>query len=186
MGATASADLANIFDLLNTGIVVCDLGNRTLYSNAALERVLACDPESPRISRAVRRVARLVTRAVRTGESVPGEDGGISLVAGDFRIRGAALRSNLFCKGPCVLVALESRVPEIIADPALRRRYGFSKQEARVAQLLARRYSNREIASTFGISPHTARHHTEHVLLKLGVHSRREARALVLQTTTSG
>jgi DNA-binding CsgD family transcriptional regulator len=41
-----------------------------------------------------------------------------------------------------------------------------------VAELLVQRRTNAEIASTFGISLHTARHHTESVLLKMGVHSR--------------
>lgn len=49
---------------------------------------------------------------------------------------------------------------------------GLTPQESRVALLLAQRRSNAEIASALTISEHTARHHTERVLAKLGVHTR--------------
>jgi DNA-binding CsgD family transcriptional regulator len=41
------------------------------------------------------------------------------------------------------------------------------------------RLSNNEIARMLSISPHTARHHTENVLAKLGVRSRKALRRLV-------
>ena len=50
--------------------------------------------------------------------------------------------------------------------------FGLTRRELEVAQLLRLRRSNSELASTLGISEHTARHHTENVLSKLGVHSR--------------
>lgn len=65
-------------------------------------------------------------------------------------------------------------------DRTRRQRIGdfrLTLQEARVAVLLARRRTNREIARELGISPHTARHHTESVLRKLNVHTRREVAA---------
>jgi DNA-binding CsgD family transcriptional regulator len=54
----------------------------------------------------------------------------------------------------------------------LRERYRLTEKETRVALLLAQRRSNAEIASTLKISPHTARRHTENVMLKLNVNSR--------------
>jgi DNA-binding NarL/FixJ family response regulator len=53
--------------------------------------------------------------------------------------------------------------------------YGFTPREAEVALLLAAGRGNAAIASTLEISPHTARHHTQHVLAKLGVHTRAAA-----------
>jgi DNA-binding CsgD family transcriptional regulator len=55
--------------------------------------------------------------------------------------------------------------------------YGMTPREIEVALLLAEGCSNRTIAHRLGISPHTARHHTQRVLVKLGVHSRAEAGA---------
>jgi len=47
-------------------------------------------------------------------------------------------------------------------------RFGLTPREREVAILLAERKTNREIASRLGISPHTARHHSERVIGKLG------------------
>jgi DNA-binding NarL/FixJ family response regulator len=56
-------------------------------------------------------------------------------------------------------------------------RYGLTRREHQVAELLARGKSNATIARQLGISAHTARHHTQRVLAKLEVHSRAEAGA---------
>jgi DNA-binding CsgD family transcriptional regulator len=71
-----------------------------------------------------------------------------------------------------------------IADPEgelerLRERFGLTGRELEVARLLAAGRRNAAIAAELGISPHTARHHTQHILAKLGVHSRAEAGALL-------
>ena len=55
----------------------------------------------------------------------------------------------------------------------------LTRREAQVARLLARRATNREIAEQLGMSPHTVRHHTENIFVKLGVHSRRAIGALL-------
>ncbi|MGZ8467977.1 MAG: response regulator transcription factor [Gemmatirosa sp.] len=51
---------------------------------------------------------------------------------------------------------------------------GLTAREAEVARLLARRLSNAELAAALGVSQHTARHHTERVMQKLGVRRRSE------------
>jgi DNA-binding CsgD family transcriptional regulator len=50
----------------------------------------------------------------------------------------------------------------------------LTPREFEVAFLLASRRSNREIADTLHMSPSTAKRHTENILLKLGLRSRRE------------
>ena len=62
---------------------------------------------------------------------------------------------------------------------ALAREYGLSQRELEVALLLADGRSNVEIAAAVKVSTHTARHHTQHVLGKLGVRSRSRASALI-------
>ncbi|MBA3659139.1 MAG: helix-turn-helix transcriptional regulator [Gemmatimonadales bacterium] len=54
---------------------------------------------------------------------------------------------------------------------------GLTAREFQVARLLAEGLPNSEMAARLGISSHTARHHTQHVLRKLGVHSRAAAGA---------
>jgi DNA-binding CsgD family transcriptional regulator len=57
--------------------------------------------------------------------------------------------------------------------------YGLTPREIQVAMLVAQGRSNVAIAAALRISPHTARHHTQRVLAKLGVHSRAAAGALL-------
>lgn len=74
---------------------------------------------------------------------------------------------------------IEQRAAELLAHlgprddaaelPAITRR------EAEVLRLLACGAGNREIAETLGISTTTVRNHIEHLLMKLGVHSKLEA-----------
>jgi non-specific serine/threonine protein kinase len=56
--------------------------------------------------------------------------------------------------------------------------FGLSPRELEVLALLARRYTDPEIAGALFISPHTASTHVKHVLGKLGAANRREAAAL--------
>jgi DNA-binding CsgD family transcriptional regulator len=55
-------------------------------------------------------------------------------------------------------------------------RFGFTGRERQVADLLATRYSDREIADTLFISPKTAGNHVSAIFAKLGVRSRAAAR----------
>jgi DNA-binding CsgD family transcriptional regulator len=73
--------------------------------------------------------------------------------------------------------------PGAVDDGArrLRRQFGMTRREIEVALLLAEGCSNAVVARRLGISPHTARHHTQRVLDKLGVHSRAAAGARLRQ-----
>jgi DNA-binding CsgD family transcriptional regulator len=79
-----------------------------------------------------------------------------------------------------IQIALESLTPATPSEGVLRERFGLTQREAVIALLLAEGKSNADLAKALFISPHTARHHTEKVLLKLGVHSRAEVGAKVL------
>jgi DNA-binding CsgD family transcriptional regulator len=61
----------------------------------------------------------------------------------------------------------------------LQKRYGLTSREVEVAMLLAQGRSNTAVAAALHISSHTARHHTQRILAKLGVHSRAEAGAKI-------
>ena len=76
------------------------------------------------------------------------------------------------------LLRLEQEGGSLVGE--LRRRFGFTRREAEVAMLLIARHGNAEIAERLHISQHTARHHVQKVLQKLGVSSRRQARNKLL------
>jgi HD-GYP domain-containing protein (c-di-GMP phosphodiesterase class II) len=58
---------------------------------------------------------------------------------------------------------------------------GLTDREADVIRLIARGLTNKEIAAALGISPKTAGHHVQHVLEKLGVHTRAAATLIAMQ-----
>jgi predicted ATPase/DNA-binding CsgD family transcriptional regulator len=57
-------------------------------------------------------------------------------------------------------------------------RYGLSSREREVLRLLAKRLTDKEIAETLFVSPHTIHRHTANLFAKLAVANRREAAAL--------
>jgi DNA-binding NarL/FixJ family response regulator len=71
-------------------------------------------------------------------------------------------------------------------DEAMRRMSGLTKREREVLGLLAKGADNDGIAQALVISPQTARTHIQNVLGKLGVHSRLEAAAFVMQNGILG
>jgi DNA-binding NarL/FixJ family response regulator len=71
-------------------------------------------------------------------------------------------------------------------DEALRRWSRLTRREQEVLSLLADGADNDAIAQTLVISPQTARTHIQNVLGKLGVHSRLEAAAFVVQNGIRG
>ena len=66
-------------------------------------------------------------------------------------------------------------------EDALRRIWELTKREREVLALLADGADNETIADALVISPQTARTHIQNILGKLGVHSRLEAAAFVVQ-----
>lgn len=62
----------------------------------------------------------------------------------------------------------------------------LTNAERAVLELVARYYTNGEIAHQLGISESTVRTHIEHILEKLGVTSRREAARLWVEATRPG
>jgi DNA-binding CsgD family transcriptional regulator len=79
-------------------------------------------------------------------------------------------------------------VIEPIGPPAfpagvLRDRYHLTPREVEVARLLGEGKSNPELAAALGVSAFTARHHTERVMLKLGVNTRGKIASLLTGLT---
>lgn len=143
------------------------------------------DGELLRATSAARRLLSSVTglrerlgemvRARRPADSSRWPDTGMDIAGREYGIRATIMEPARPGSKPTVLIALD---PEwtMPRTGALHRRYGLTKREVDVARLIMHRCSNLEIAEHLGISRHTARHHVQSVLLKLGVHSRAEAR----------
>jgi DNA-binding CsgD family transcriptional regulator len=169
--------LAAVLDASGKRLLLCDALGEPQQCSASLEETLRGDPERAAIERALREVARSVAELgsqVRgiaqaalgsTGERV------VATARGAYRL-SASIAGDQGPPPRGVLVLVEPLFREPLADPELRERYRLTAQEIRVARALAQSLRNDEIARRLGISPHTTRRHTEHVLDKLGVTSR--------------
>lgn len=102
-------------------------------------------------------------------------------ISNSYLVRGSFLGCHELPDAAAIVVV------EIRDSAAMRRRKSAEKvrsqfrlthREIETALLLAQRMRADEIAKTLGISPHTARHHTENVFIKTGVTSRDEVASL--------
>jgi DNA-binding NarL/FixJ family response regulator len=91
---------------------------------------------------------------------------------GRYRVSASAVDAGLVHHAPAAVIVAEALDRESPSAPELRDRFGLTPREAQVARLLGRGRRNVEIARELGVTEHTAERHTEHVLRKLGVHSR--------------
>jgi DNA-binding NarL/FixJ family response regulator len=89
-----------------------------------------------------------------------------------------ALRARLM-QAPSGGISNGSTRPGLPRTVHFQLQYGLTPREMQVAMLLAEGGSNEDVALALNVSPHTARHHTQHVLAKLGVHSRAQAGAKI-------
>lgn len=177
--------LARMVDALGLSAMLCGAGGTVLHQTPRLSACLAAEPSREELRAAIRRLAasllpaqpptqRSGHRATTAGlENAPFQV--VRAQANTYHMQGCLLPVSL-APVPAVLVTLAPLRPTLPSVHALRDRYDLTPQQARVALLLARRYTNREIAAALHVSEHTARHHVEAVLAKLGLSSRRAVR----------
>jgi DNA-binding CsgD family transcriptional regulator len=87
---------------------------------------------------------------------------------------GWCVELDCYGLGRLVLMTVQPLASDLPCDEAIREHFGLTPRQIEVARLLAEGRSNAAIAAALGISPDTARHHTEDVMRKMGVRSRAE------------
>lgn len=179
------AELALFLDALGEALMLCDLQGRVLHLNPAMSRLLDADPERQAVRRELEMVAlsgagmargttRSLAQAAREAARIERE---VRTTSGLYRVRRSATGDGIFTAAAAQLVTLQPLTVQPLSDQELRDRFGLTTREVGVARLLARGQTNAEVASALGISPFTARNHTEHVLAKLGVSNRAKVAA---------
>ncbi len=136
-----------------------------LRASAAAQRLLSSSPE----------LREQLQRMVRAHA----ESHEVNVGVRKYRARVTRIEAGLLGTGESVLVQLQSPADGQRDVDLLRNRFLLTPREAEVAQLILQRRSNLEIAEQLEISRHTARHHVQSILLKLGVNSRTKARQLL-------
>ena len=171
------APLASVLETIEHGIVLLGPNSHACFRNSAAERILVADGEHGVIAREMHSVSRaaLMHRGGRPAETV------VATRAGRYRMRATVLRQRIReIRTIPVLVTIKQSADDVPTRASLMQRFGMTPREADVALLLARGSRNTAIAEELDISTHTARHHTENVMMKLQVHARSEVmRAIV-------
>ena len=180
-------NVPSTLDKIGQRLVLFTLAGREIYRNAVMRRTLAQDPEHERIEAALEAVARGTPR-MHLGDNRPqharflGDDPSrreIRTSTACYHLRGSLMGPDTVGPEQMVLVSMDRLVTEPPSPVTLRGRFGLTVREVQVACLLLQRLTNAEIASALGISSHTARHHTESVLIKMGVNTRRALRRVL-------
>lgn len=183
--------LAPLVGAMQEGVALLDERAQLVYENSALRAFLADDPEAARVERAFAHLGRAVlalsgrgAKSRREEVVAPGPHG-LRTIAAVYDLRGALVAPGVLARGPMAVVVLSrSAISDRRALEQLRARYHLTPREFAIAQLLAEGHSNQEMARLLGVSIHTTRRHVEHILMKLGVHSRAAVGAKVRDIET--
>jgi DNA-binding CsgD family transcriptional regulator len=168
---------------VSDGLAFFDAEGMLLHTNRVLQQAVRQPGSGKQLQKEVLALARTIGSSLRaqmaaSAEAIPTgeqESREIRTASGTYRIRGSYIGFDLIQSGATVLVTLRrSTEPPPLSDETLQERFGLSRTESRVARLIAAGQPNQVIAEALGISPHTVRNHTSHVLAKLGVRARAE------------
>jgi DNA-binding CsgD family transcriptional regulator len=180
--------LATVGDMLNEfsfGFLVADGTGRVEHTNQLLLQILGADPERSRLEAAIRRVAFRVNDVplADTGRPAEGRTAPfieVRTARSQYRVCASRMGSRVYVVLTQTSLPIERPVPTLPDATLLADQFRLTHRESDVAHLLARGRSNTHIAEELGISPFTARRHTERVLMKLNVRSRAEVSAKLL------
>jgi DNA-binding CsgD family transcriptional regulator len=153
--------------------------NRWWYANPALDNLLQNSPRPDLLDAALREVAAAAAR--RADNIMVPRD-----AASELECYGLVYHVHatwLADRGTSGLAVLRVCHPMPRGIDTVANRARLTRQQVRVARLIIRGFTNAEIARELFISPHTARHHVEQILLKLGARSRGHAVALLTSHT---
>ena len=198
--APRQAALLATIDAVRDALLIVGPDGREVHRNAALRDALAGEPARDDVVGAMHTMARDLRALRRSAAAAAGAlrpTLAVITPLARYTLRATYAPAVLWGVEGAVQVSLavEATAPTTLVAPAagatgaaLRdvlpaaalQALGLTSREAEVAQLLARRLSNAELAAALGVSAHTARHHTERVMQKLGVRKRSEVAATLL------
>lgn len=179
--ATERHQLEAMLDTLPVGLRVLDAKVGVLHDNPLLREILAAEPDRSHLEAVIADTSRAVGAArsrdcVRIFIEGHGPAQQVWTRQAGYQVTSTILPDDLFGPRACILTSVARITPVIATAEEMSDWFDLTRQEGRVATLLASGSSNAAIAKNLGISEHTARRHTERVLAKLGVHSRMQVR----------
>jgi DNA-binding CsgD family transcriptional regulator len=165
-------------ELSHVATILFDMRGRTVHESGGFEQLVAPDAEPSRIRAEAARLARNLSVIVSSrdplgyaGHPIKSQ---VTTRTGRYDLSAFSFEDN-FGYATIVGVLVSDLSTGRMDSGRLVSEYHLTKRELQTAALLQRRMPAKEIAAVLGVSVNTARRHTEHVLSKLGVHSRHAA-----------
>jgi DNA-binding CsgD family transcriptional regulator len=185
-----SQQLSTFVDSMPVGVVMARIDGSIVHENPSVRRMLVSVASDntlrSAISECIERFRQAWSSRALAPSSVPPRP-----TASEYRVSGHIYRlsasflgKDVLPGGGAIVVVVESLGPPPFPVELLRDRYHLTTREIEVARLLAEGETNLEVAAALGVSGPTARHHTESVMLKLGVNTRGKI-AVILAALTS-
>ena len=171
--AVDGALLVRVLDCLTEGVLLVH-GDEIVYRNAAAARLLTGEGDA--LAGDVQLIVRRALRSGRGAEMVRAS----AATGGRFQLRATNLAADDLVATPLIVVTIERTSSTMPSRAVVMRQFTLTAREASVALLVAQGRSNADVAASLRISESTARHYTESVFLKLGVHTRAAAAAAIL------
>lgn len=172
---TLTTVLARMMDLAPAELILCSPGGAILHANPPARMRLDASENRRSIKEEIRFlcVGLHLQIAEEAGggkaECVPWAERRVTLDGSDVHLRAVDLGVPRHGRSPATLILLHSQDP--LSDQDLERE-GLTRAEIRIARLVMRGKTNREIALSLSVSIHTVRHHVQHIHDKVGVRSR--------------
>jgi DNA-binding CsgD family transcriptional regulator len=173
---------ASVADGLAVPAWLFDAGGRCVHESTEAARLVDSLPDGNALRTAAGHLVGRALSAVRSGAPCP-PSAGLTVGGRALTLTWAPLDTGPV---PGLVVRVEGAPTGGPSEGALRDRFGLTRQQARVALLLASRRSTTEIAGALSVSVHTVRRHTEGVLEKLGVSSRRDIEGALTRLPPGG
>jgi DNA-binding CsgD family transcriptional regulator len=178
--------LTRFVDALPEEGLLCNARGRVLHANASARRRLSSPRDAGRLQDAVLQACAALPAASRARE-VGRADGGhvprpvqqsVTLGGRTLELRAIDLGRGVDGSTWTVLVLLRAEWPassdhtDALSSRRLHR-FHITPTEGVIARMLAARQTDGEIATALGSSVRTVQNHVQHILGKLGVHTRR-------------
>jgi DNA-binding CsgD family transcriptional regulator len=166
--------LGSALDLAGTPLTIARPDGELVHVTPSLLAMVAAEPAGATLLASAQALARSVGGLLRRslGDPPPVPASTVELRGARYELRATLVQASRLSAVPLVLVSVSAPTGSGPTALALRARFELTPREAEVALRLAAGERDRDIARALGISHGTARRHVEHVLGKVGVHSR--------------
>jgi DNA-binding CsgD family transcriptional regulator len=171
--------LGAALDVADAALAIVRPDGALLHATPALLALIGGDSRAGVLLAAIQALARELAQALGRRQGLPTPGRSIEIPGGRYELRATFVQAAHVSQGPLILVAVTPPAGMTPSGTELQARFHLTPREAEVTLLLVQGARDRTIARALGIRPSTARHHVEHVLMKLGIQARAAVAARV-------